>query len=1128
MKKCVFMVLIISFNFFLSCSSGSSKLENRENTTDADIQIKVCKTGDTRDSNKICGINNEGVFKQKCSDGSWQDLECTGSDKCVNNQERNSAEKCGINDNGVFREKCVEGKWRLTDVCNSEMECENDEISEGLTICGLNGEGVFIQKCISGLWQDGLECTGKDKCENGKEQNGSTLCGLNNEGVLKQKCISGQWLDGEKCSGSDECQNNQVQKGTTACGFNNKGVLKEKCISGLWQSTDECIEQDECENDKTQESSIACGANNEGFLIKKCILGLWQETTDCTGKDECKNGEIDSSTILCGSNSEGFLIKKCVLGVWQNTTDCTGKDECKNDETENSSIKCGLNDEGFLIKKCVLGIWQNTADCTGDDKCKNGLTQPGTTVCGLSSKGFFEQKCEDGNWKNSDNCIGDILTCSSNVLCDSICCGDGEICFEGKTCVLPTKTCQYNEDCPTDEYCEPLLQKCIKKSSDTLCQYRPPVGEFLPKVGCKWTAPNDDVFPTAGESQGKLSDMSDVVMTPVVANLTDDNGDGKTDKDDMPDIAFISFNYAKGDCCTDKGVLRIVSGECNEDGTMNTIATIDDVWMGNSSGIAIANLDPDDQPAEKAPELVVTFKNGGSVAWKRESADGTKWKKMWQNDTYLTALHYNWGGAQPSIADLNGDGKPEVIIGNVVLDGQTGDLIWDGNVTSGESSVGGIGNNAFLGPVSLVSDIDLDGTPDVIAGNTAYDGFTGAVKWTYEFTTNNSDCQGKRACDGFDAIGNFDSDNEAEVVIIRQGEVFVLEHDGTLKYQAAIPPFGADRISRNEGGPPTVADFDGDGRPEIGVASAKYYVVFDFDCKGTPLPEGCADENILWMKGNNDSSSRATSSSVFDFDADGKAEVVYADEKTFRIFDGTTGKILLDDKTHTSNTRLEMPIVVDVNNDNKSEILVGSASGAADVGGLTVWVDSKNNWVRTRSVWNQHSYHVTNIDDSGQVPRYEEPNWLNKRYNNFRQNLQPDNLFLAPDLLIKSIDVVNTVCDNDSENEVTIKVEITNDGSLGVPPGIYLSLKAEYSEDKNPISIETDIGYFKTDRRLLPKQTIELEIKWETTVKDITKYRIIGEIDKDASGLEKYNECYENNNVLTSKEFDGCVDIEIE
>ncbi|NIR35870.1 MAG: hypothetical protein GWN07_07645, partial [Actinobacteria bacterium] len=49
-----------------------------------------------------------------------------------------------------------------------------------------------------------------------------------------------------------------------------------------------------------------------------------------------------------------------------------------------------------------------------------------------------------------------------------------------------------------------------------------------------------------------------------------------------------------------------------------------------------------------------------------------------------------------------------------------------------------------------------------------------------DFTSSNSSCGGSVPCDGYDAIGDFDDDPEAEVVIVREGEVFIVEHTGDL------------------------------------------------------------------------------------------------------------------------------------------------------------------------------------------------------------------------------------------------------------------------------------------------------------------------------------------------------------
>ena len=76
----------------------------------------------------------------------------------------------------------------------------------------------------------------------------------------------------------------------------------------------------------------------------------------------------------------------------------------------------------------------------------------------------------------------------------------------------------------------------------------------------------------------------------------------------------------------------------------------------------------------------------------------------------------------------------------------------------------------------------------------------------------------------------------------------------------------------------------------------------------------------------------------------------------------TDAEVLFRDK-NGSRTRTEYPVIADVDGDFKAEIIFPTnndgGSGVLD-SGLEVWGDSLDNWVSTRPVWNQHSYHITN------------------------------------------------------------------------------------------------------------------------------------------------------------------------
>jgi hypothetical protein len=68
---------------------------------------------------------------------------------------------------------------------------------------------------------------------------------------------------------------------------------------------------------------------------------------------------------------------------------------------------------------------------------------------------------------------------------------------------------------------------------------------------------------------------------------------------------------------------------------------------------------------------------------------------------------------------------------------------------------------------------------------------------------------------------------------------------------------------------------------------------------------------------------------------------------------------------NSSRTRTEYPVIADVDGDFKANIVfsTNNDSDAALVtdAGIEVFKDSLDNWVSTRPIWNQHTYHITNI-----------------------------------------------------------------------------------------------------------------------------------------------------------------------
>jgi hypothetical protein len=231
-----------------------------------------------------------------------------------------------------------------------------------------------------------------------------------------------------------------------------------------------------------------------------------------------------------------------------------------------------------------------------------------------------------------------------------------------------------------------------------------------------------------------------------------------------------------------------------------------------------------------------------------------------------------------------------------------------------------------------------------------------------------------------------------------------------LRTQPINIPGGA---ASNRGGPPTIGDFDGDGRPEIGVAGGHSYSLYDVARPGedltgvTPTPAAGAIFT-RWSQVTQDISSNASGSSVFDFQGDGAAEVVYNDECYMRVYSGPDGRVQLT-IPNTTGTIHEYPLVVDVDGDGNSEIMIvandsnaaGDCPGVTPRRGLYVYGDARDQWVPTRRVWTQHAYHVTNATSAGNVPLVEDDNWSVPGLNNYRQNVQGDGVFNAPDLAVE-------------------------------------------------------------------------------------------------------------------------------
>ncbi len=630
-------------------------------------------------------------------------------------------------------------------------------------------------------------------------------------------------------------------------------------------------------------------------------------------------------------------------------------------------------------------------------------------------------------------CVQEVC-CPKSQACGDVCCPGGDVCSFQK-CVSPGLTCIDAEDCAPGEYCELSLGGGGKagaggaagKAGANSCAggVEPPKGKCLPRPptcgggsggaggqpgvtcieACEFKPPSIPMTPEVMYAWGSAtapSTRDDIMMAPIVVQLDDDDCDGKVTARDIPEIVVSTFT---GGQYNSAGVVRALSVQGG---------ALVEKWSapGIKPGRGLAGGNFDGKPGN---ELVGCLADGKVVAY-----DGAG-KTLWT----IAAAHTC---AYPAIADLDQDGHVEVIVEGAILNGA------DGTVKHTYSA-------APQGTFA-VSDLDGDGKLDIV---TATQGFHGDGTL---FVDTGVPSVGSNSGP---AVADLDKDGKPEVIAayFSQHAITVWQYDAAApqKFKAIRPSIDLNGTlnpadcapgsagSKWGGGPVTVGDFNSDGFPDVALAGGVGYAVFD----GKKLMDTSVAANAthIWTKKTQDCSSASTGSSLFDFDGDGKAEVVYADEITLRIYEGATGNVLFS-ACNTTGTLNEYPVVADVDNDGHADIVVVSnaysslaCAGGAKTAGVRVFGDKLGRWVRTRRVWNQHSYHVNNIEEDGAVPKLEAHNWSVPGLNNFRQNKQPGGEFSAPDAIV-------TLASPDCGASYALTATVTNVGEAPLPAGVLV------------------------------------------------------------------------------------------
>ncbi|HEX4386327.1 MAG TPA: CARDB domain-containing protein [Myxococcales bacterium] len=717
--------------------------------------------------------------------------------------------------------------------------------------------------------------------------------------------------------------------------------------------------------------------------------------------------------------------------------------------------------------------------------------------------------CGDGTCQSDGTCKPNATAPAANA-CAAVTCPSGQFCSNGiclassPSCTAPNPACIF---VPHGAFEQP--------AHEWWWPFNTPAG------------PNGPNGPTDFRADVDNPDYFEVMSTPVVMRLHA--------ADAAPAVVFNTFLRAGGidEFLESQGVMRAINGNDSSliwtapkdvlgpDGQVNATAGIaagDCMGTGETCFIT-GRWDPNDVPCadpnnpvncnpKAAPKHA--HEHGGLIAF------GSDGRTLWTTPEVQV-----WWGA-PAIARLlSATGPAQVVVGNAVVNAATGEVL-----CAQTNDAGAIGNNGE-GALTTIADIDLDGVPEIITGNQAFkllpssSSTTGFVcKPLYGdgvHTTGGRACaggDGANCPDGFPAIANFaaygatmalsPTEQHPQIVTVAQG--FLSIHDWTGGLLVDPIPLPADSgqcggETFDPGGAPTIADFDGDGLPEVGIATQSKYSVWK------------PGAGFIWSTDTFDCSG-STGSSVFDFEGKGNPNVVYSDQCTFQVLDGKTGTQLINEN-NASCTAYEMPVVADIDGTGRAKILVpnndvcttkcswnDNVLGSGNVG-LKALKSPSDKWVNTRSVWNEHTYHVGNVNLDGTLPFPETPFWNTPATNNFRQNVQGQGVFSSPDLSICEATADMTNC---ATTGATLTSVVYNGGAVDAQPGVTVDFFAVLAD-----GTEAHIGQQLTTKALKPGDSEQVSVTW---IQPPQNQMVTVKAVVDINSL--IGDCHPENNIATT------------
>ena len=413
------------------------------------------------------------------------------------------------------------------------------------------------------------------------------------------------------------------------------------------------------------------------------------------------------------------------------------------------------------------------------------------------------------------------------------------------------------------------------------------------------------------------------------------------DDDRLPDLLVANWCTSNSDCTTSSLGVRLNAG----DGTFAPVVTYDTGGY-HAFSVSVAEMNGDG-----AADLVVANGCGALLSAPQVVCpDGSAGVLLGNGDgTFRPVRNFPSGGSLSAlvVADLNHDGRPDVVVSNCVAAGQ--------QCPNGSGNVGILlGNDdGTLQPVQLyasgglaanfvlVTDVNGDNQPDVLVSNQrACDncrGTLGALLGHGDGTFAPVQVYDTGMFfPGFMVTADFNGDQKADVALTQNtgggGEVAVLLNrgDGTFPTTVVYETGGQAAT------PLAVGDLNGDGALDLVTSHSQFCSALDpgVSCIGVLLGigDGRFQPAVTYPTG----STGAWSLTEADFNLDGRLDVAVAHQcrlsdcsgptAIVSVLDGTGDGTFQPPVTYGTTAPSVLVLANDVNGDGRVDLIVGAVS----------------------------------------------------------------------------------------------------------------------------------------------------------------------------------------------------------